>query len=263
MPLPLSIAIVCKDNESTIGRTLESVRHIASEIVAVDSGSTDDTIPMLQAAGARVIESEWLGHVATKQLALEACTQDWILCIDSDESLLPRLSRHVERVVKTPVAHGYEINRKVYYRGKPLNHTWQPEWRLRLIKRAEFKWGGLDPHDQLQPLAGHSPTIARLQGSMRHDSIGDFATFLAKQAKHAETMARSMRREGKRGSVIKLATSPAGAFLKQILIKQAWRDGWAGWVAAASTGIATAMKHATLLELTRAHKTHPDPDRAY
>jgi len=263
MPLPLSIAIVCKNNEDTIGRTLESVRHLASEIVAVDSGSTDDTIPILQKAGATIIESDWLGHVATKQLALDHCTQDWVFCIDSDESLLSRLATHVERVVKTPVAHGYTVNRKVYYRNKPLNYAWQPEWRLRLIKRGEFKWGGLDPHDQLQPIAGRNPSIAQLQGSLRHDSIGDFATFLTKQAQHAETMARSMRREGRKGSVLRLALSPPGAFFKQLIVKQAWRDGWAGWVAASSTGIATAMKHATLLELTRAHKTHPDPERAY
>src|SRR4029077_4245626 len=88
----LSVAIVCKDNAATIGRTLDSVRGLAGEIVAVDSGSTDGTIGMLDAAGARVIRSEWLGHVKTKQKAMEACTRDWVLCLDSDESLEPELA---------------------------------------------------------------------------------------------------------------------------------------------------------------------------
>src|SRR5690606_18481587 len=81
--LPLSVAIVCRNNERTIGRTLESVRGMAAEIVAVDSGSTDGTIDLLEQAGARVIRSEWLGHVKTKQMALEACSQEWVLCLDS------------------------------------------------------------------------------------------------------------------------------------------------------------------------------------
>jgi hypothetical protein len=40
--------------------------------------------------------------------------------------------------------------------------------------------------------------------------------------------------------------------LKQLVLKQAWRDGWAGWVAAISTGVSAAMKHAILFELDRA-----------
>ena len=73
--LPLSVAIVCKDNAPTIGRTLGSVHGLGAEIVAVDSGSADGTIGLLEGAGARVIRTEWKGHVATKQMALEACTQ--------------------------------------------------------------------------------------------------------------------------------------------------------------------------------------------
>lgn len=248
--LPLSVSIVCKNNESTLARTLESVAPLASEIVAVDSGSSDGTIPLLERFGCRVIRSDWKGFVKTKQMALDECTQDWVLCVDSDESVLPNLRPEIERVVRTPVADGYEINRKVYFRGKPLNHVWQPEMRLRLVRRGSFVWGGLDPHDQLHPVSG-GKIVAQLLGDLRHDSIDDFASFLAKQASHAATMARSMQSQGRRGSVLKLATSPTGAFLKQLLIKQAWRDGWVGWACASSTGIATAMKHAILLDLTR------------
>jgi glycosyltransferase involved in cell wall biosynthesis len=72
MPLQLSVAIVCRNNEATIGRTLESVRGLGAEIVAVDSGSVDGTIGLLEAAGARIIRSDWKGFFATKQLALDA-----------------------------------------------------------------------------------------------------------------------------------------------------------------------------------------------
>ena len=89
----LSVSIVCKDNASTIGRTLESVKGLvgaAGEIVAVDSGSTDGTIAMLEAAGARVVRSAWMGHVKTKQFALEQCAREWVLCLDSDEPAIAR-----------------------------------------------------------------------------------------------------------------------------------------------------------------------------
>ncbi|MEL6499110.1 MAG: glycosyltransferase family 2 protein [Planctomycetota bacterium] len=250
--MKLSVAIVCKNNADTIGRTLDSVRHLddGMEIVAVDSGSTDDTIPMLRDAGARVIESDWLGFVKTKNKALDACTAEWVLALDSDESVLPELAESIKAAIGEPGERaGFLVNRKVFYRGEPLNFAWQPEWRLRLIRRDRFHWIGLDPHDHLAPIDG-TEQIARLAGDLRHDSIeGGFGVFLEKQARHAGTMAASMHAEGRRGSVWKLITSPVGAFVKQAIVKQAWRDGRAGWVAAASTAAGTLMKHAALLEL--------------
>lgn len=59
--LPISVAIVCKNSALTIGRTLDSVKEWASEIVGADSGSTDATIPMLEAVGVRVVRTEWWG----------------------------------------------------------------------------------------------------------------------------------------------------------------------------------------------------------
>lgn len=262
--MSLSVAIVCKSNEATIGRTLDSVRTLADEIVAVDSGSTDRTIELLEAAGARVIRTEWKGYVATKQMALDACTRDWVLCLDSDESLDPTLADEIRRFLASPGdAYAARMNRKVYYKGRPLNHAWQPEWRTRLVLRTHYRWAGLDPHDYLEPIApDHPPArVATLRGTLRHDSITTFADFRRKQVSHARTMARSMQLEGRRGSLLRLVTSPAGAFLKQMVLKQAFLDGWPGVQAAYSTAYATALKHAALLRLCReeAAKSKPTP----
>ncbi|MBL8762613.1 MAG: glycosyltransferase family 2 protein [Phycisphaerae bacterium] len=254
--LPLSVAIVCKNNESTIARTLESVKPLAAEIVAVDSGSTDRTIEILKSFDARVVRSPWLGFVATKQKSLEACTQPWVLALDSDESLLPTLAQSVARVLGSPSdgVDGFWMNRKVYYDDRPLNFAWQPEWRLRLVRRERASWTGLDPHDRMElreSPGGVVPRTEKLRGDMRHDSIAGFSEFLVKQASHARTMAISMKAEGHKGSVLKLLTSPVGAFVKQAVFKQSWRDGWPGVLAAASTAAGTLMKHAILIELNR------------
>lgn len=267
MPLPLSVAIVCRNNEGTIGRTLESVAGLGAEIVAVDSGSTDGTLALLERSGARVIRAEWKGHVATKQMALDACAQRWALALDSDESLTPELRASVESAfLVEPALDGFVVNRKVYYRDRPLNHAWQPEPRLRLVRRERASWAGLDPHDHLtlrSAAGGSKPRVAHLSGDLRHDSIASFAEFLAKQSGHARTMARSLHGAGERGSYSKLLTSPAGALLKQLVLKQAWRDGWPGWLAAGSTAAGTLMKHICLLELDRTagHDRNPDGGR--
>ena len=56
-PPELSVAIMCRNNADTIGRTLASVAPLAGEIVAVDSGSTDGTIILFPASGTGIWES--------------------------------------------------------------------------------------------------------------------------------------------------------------------------------------------------------------
>lgn len=263
-PAPaLSVAIACRNEIRCIRRVLESVRplvartHAPGEIVAVDSGSTDGTLDVLREFNARVVQTEWRGFVATKQFVLEQCVKPWVLCLDGDEPLEPELARAVADLLDRdePAVVGARLNRKVYYDGRPLDHAWQPEWRLRLVRRGTARWGGIDPHDKLDVLQPATPnTLARvidLPGNIRHESIPSFAEFLRKQAGLARVSAGALHAAGKRGSLLALATSPAGAFIKQLVLKQAFRDGWPGWLAAASHAAGTLMKHAILIELSR------------
>lgn len=253
-PLPLSAAIVCKNNEDTIGRTLESVRPLCAEIVALDSGSTDGTLALLERFGARIERVTWRGHIATKQAALEACTQPWVLCIDSDESLEADLVASIRAAIAgaTPEVGGFMVNRKVWYDGRYLDYAWQPEWRLRVVRRALVpqgaRWGGVDPHDKLEVQG----PVERLVGTMRHDTVRGLGRFLAAQVSLAQASARSLHAAGRKGSRWRLLTSPPGAFLKQIVMKRAFLDGWRGWCAAGSAAAGALMKHAMLLDLDRA-----------
>ncbi|MCC6284027.1 MAG: glycosyltransferase family 2 protein [Phycisphaerales bacterium] len=262
-PLPLSAAIVCRNNDDTIERTLASVRPLCAEIVALDSGSTDGTIGLLERFGARVDRVSWRGHIATKQAALESCTQPWVLCIDSDESIEPDLAASIRASLAGAADDlaGLMVNRKVWYDGRYLDHAWQPEWRLRLVRRAlvpgQARWGGVDPHDKLE-VQGR---VERVAGTMRHDTVRGLGRFLAAQVSLAQASARSLHAAGRRGSRWRLIASPPGAFVKQIVMKRAFLDGWRGWCAAGSAAAGALMKHAMLLDLDRAarERAHPGP----
>ncbi len=271
-PLPISVVTVCKNNEATIGAVVESVRGWAGEIVALDSGSTDGTRAILEGAGARVIDVAWQGHVKTKQAALVEARLGWVLHLDSDEPVMPDLAGAIRELVTRddPGVVAARVRRVVWYRGEPLRHAWQPEWRLRLVRRAlvedgRAKWGGFDPHDQLL-VEARGGKVVDLGGVLRHDSFRTFDEHLGAQLAHARTAARSLGGEaGARGSLWKLATSPVGAFVKQIVLKGAWRDGRAGWLAAATSAAGALMKHMLLVERGLAGGTDSgsmDPSRA-
>lgn len=253
----LSAAIVCKNNERSIGRTIESLKGLCDEIVAVDSGSTDRTIEMLEAAGAKVIRSAWLGHIKTKQMALEACGGAWVLCIDSDESVQPDLAASIKRAIEQAGddrgVGGFMVNRKVYYQGVALNYAWQPEWRCRVVRHGAARWGGIDPHDVLSVQPGCGDT-RKLAGTLRHDSFETFLEQLGKQVRYARIQAEGMMREGYRTNPLtpmRLLVSPPAAFLKQLVLKRAMLDGRAGWMAAACAGAQALMKQVALMELSQ------------
>jgi hypothetical protein len=136
----------------------------------------------------------------------------------------------------------------MWYAGAWLRFAWQPEWRLRLVRTGQAHWGGIDPHDKLELTHGTCADLPR-DAVMRHDSMENVSEFLARQVRHSQLSAKGLYEQGVRSSPLRIVTSAVGAFFKQMLLKQAFRDGWRGWIAAACMSIATAMKHAMLVEL--------------
>src|ERR1700758_3063146 len=97
--MQLSVVIVTFNEETNIGRTLQSVQSLVSngkgEIIVVDSGSTDRTVEIAKSFGAKVFVEEWKGYAAQKNSAIDKASGDWILSLDADEELGPGLAGEV------------------------------------------------------------------------------------------------------------------------------------------------------------------------
>ena len=105
----LSVCMIVKDGETTLLRTLESVRGIADEIIiAVDKTSTDGTRGVIERFKASCEEKLWpvvsmveidspleTGFAAARNASIASADGDWILWIDADEILV-----HADNVTK-------------------------------------------------------------------------------------------------------------------------------------------------------------------
>ena len=86
--LPLSVCMIVRNESHHLPKALASVKGIAAEIVVVDTGSTDDTVSIASAMGAKVLHFAWIDDfAAARNAALEAATQPWILSLDADQRL--------------------------------------------------------------------------------------------------------------------------------------------------------------------------------
>ena len=245
-PLPLSVAIITLNEEANLPRCLASVRDLAAEIVIIDSGSTDQTGAIARQAGAVFEFNPWPGHIAQKNFALRRCTQPWVLSVDADEALSPELAKAIRQLFATgsPSAAGYFVNRRSWYLGRWIWHAWYPEWRLRLVRKDQAEWRGLDPHDKLEVVG----TTRRLTGDLFHYSFRDLRDHLQSSIRHAQTMAQSYARAGRRFHWYDLVLRPWFEFFKRLVLKQAWRDGWRGWIIAFGSMLHTFAKYTFLLE---------------
>lgn len=245
--LPLSVAIISFNEEKNLGRTLEAIKTIASEIIIVDSHSTDKTEEIAKSYNGKFYDEDWKGHVAQKNSALDKCTQDWILALDCDEVCDAQLIEEIREVVeKDDRSKGYKINRKTFYKDKLLEYGWQPDWKFRLFaNEKKARWGGYDPHDVLQCELDY----INLKGNIIHYSYTDVNDHFQRTIKYAQITAQSYHKMGKKFKISKLIFSPIFSFIKDYIVRKGYKDGIQGFIVGTSAPIYVFLKYAFLWEI--------------
>lgn len=93
--------MIAKNEAHCIGNAIESVKPIVSEIILVDTGSTDGTQNVAKQLGAKVIEDSWKDDFALhRNQSIEAATGDWILVLDADEVISSKNLEQIKSLVK-------------------------------------------------------------------------------------------------------------------------------------------------------------------
>ncbi len=241
----LSVTIITLNEEKRIRDALESVKW-ADEIIVVDSGSTDKTVDICKEYTDKVFFNPWPGHVAQKNVAVDKASHLWILSIDADERITPKLAGEIQKVLHNPKADAYKMPRHVYYLGQWINHSgWYPDNKVRLFRKDKARWGGTNPHDTVVA----NGNVGYLNGDIDHYSYNNIAHHVNTINHFTTISSGEYLKLGKKAGVWNMISRPFGTFFKKYLLKQGFRDGVPGFIIAISSAYYVFLKYAKLWEL--------------
>lgn len=104
----ISLCMITRNNEQTIGPALASIRPYVDEIIVVDTGSTDRTMEICRQHGARVEQFPWIDDFATaRNESLKYAKGEWIFWMDSDDTITPACGRALRELVDG--RHGWDV----------------------------------------------------------------------------------------------------------------------------------------------------------
>jgi glycosyltransferase involved in cell wall biosynthesis len=249
--VPLSAVLIAQNEEKAIEQALRSVAF-CDEIVLVDSGSSDRTREVAEAAGARVIvNAPWPGFVAQRGFAVRAARHDWVLALDADERVSDALRAEIEALRRSgPQAAGYRIPRVAFYLGRSIRGTdWYPDWQVRLFDRTRAGWQGDLVHESV---AVRGP-VERLRGELEHQPYADISDHLSKIDAYTTLWARQAHAAGRGSNVLHVSLGAAWAFFRNYVLKRGFMLGSAGLLVSVLNTHYTFVKLAKLRELDLAH----------
>lgn len=140
---PVSVILLTYNEELHIERCLKSC-EFASEVILVDSYSTDCTLEIAKRFNAKIYQHSWENYAKQFNWALETLplSQPWIMRLDADEIVTPELSDELGRILLALPADvtGLYVKRRVYFLGRWIRHGgYYPTWLLRIWRSGKAK----------------------------------------------------------------------------------------------------------------------------
>jgi glycosyltransferase involved in cell wall biosynthesis len=209
--IPVSAVVLTFDEELNLAACLASMKELVDEIYVVDSGSTDRTVEIAVAAGARVVTHEFTGHSAQWQWALSELPlrNAWVLGLDADQRLMPELEGELRALFddesRSSDYAGFYVTRRNYFRGKWIRWGgYYPKRFIKLFRRDRLQHEAADLLDHHFRVQGNVGTLEHdiIEQNLKEDNV-DF--WIKKHLRYADLLAMedARRRNGQSPTTVK------------------------------------------------------------
>lgn len=244
--ISLSVALAVYNEETSLAECLDSIKEIATEIVIVDGDSSDKTVAIAESYGATVIhESNRQNFHINKQIAIDACTSDWVLQLDADERVSSMLAKEIATVIRDPGAKdAYYLKRRNYFLGRFMNKGGMyPDPVIRLFKKGKAKL----PQASVHEIMTVDGTLAWIQNDLIHIADPTFTRYLLRSNRYTTLTALDYAKSdiGTTTPTILnyMIFKPLIRFLSIYIRHKGFQDGFPGFVFALYSGLHIASSY--------------------
>lgn len=223
----ISAVIITYNEETNIGRCVDSLKPVADEIIVVDCYSSDSTKQICASKGVNFVQNEFLGFAHQKNFAASLATCDYILSLDADEYLSEELTQSMRALKSKGFKYdGYTMNRLSSYAGDWIRTCgWYPDTKLRLWKKGLGVWMGMGIHEKVEMTGDYS--VKHLDGDLLHHAYDNITQFLEKIQRYSDIYAKEHRHKIA-SSGFKIFYKTTFAFVKSFFLKRGILDGYKG-----------------------------------
>ncbi len=240
----LSLVVTTLNNAATLARCLDSAAF-ADEIVVLDSGSTDATLAIATARGARIAAHAFDGYGPQKQRAIDLAAHDWVLLLDADEALTPGARDAIESALAAPRVAGFRLPRRELMFWTFQHRFSRINTHLRLFDRRRVRMNDVPVH--AAPVSD-APLRTLRRAVFLHYGEPDIATKVAKINAYSSGLVAHKQAQRAPFVRTRMLLYPPVFFLRQYLGKRYLLNGWAGFISAVTGAYYVFLKYAKLHE---------------
>ncbi len=255
--IPLSVFIIAKNEEERISYSLESVIDWVDEVVVVDSGSTDRTVEICDAIGAKTFSNEWPGYGKQKIFAEKQCRNKWVLNLDADEEVSPAAQQEIQAFFH----HGQEPPEKAYYVDIKSMKPYESKPRyfapfncfIRLYHTDFGTFNSSTVHDVVD-LKNSGVKAGKLKSTFYHRCFRSYRHAVEKINFYSSMQAEDLVLKNKVPSLLRVVSEPFLSFFKIYILRKHAFLGLEGFQDSMLYVFARTIRLSKARELARAQK---------
>ena len=231
---PISAVLTVKNEEKNLKKVLDALVWV-EDIVVVDDYSEDATAKIAEEAGARVFKRKRDIEGRHRNWAISQAKHNWILSIDGDEILTPKLARTLQGIIRRIEEFeredivGFNLPMRMFIGNIWVTHPgWNPAYQMRFFNRNFVRFSEEEVHPSLIAPQGKAYTIPPEQGVIIHFSYSDFSGLIQKINSQTSLEAQKRIRLSRTYNGFHAVRKFFSHFLKEYTVKGGWRAGLIG-----------------------------------
>lgn len=244
----LSALLITYNEESNIKEALLNL-SFADEIIVVDSFSTDQTVAIASSfKNVKVFQHVFDNFALQRNYALSLASNQWILFIDADERITPKLQQEINAIINEADSYpAYFMYRNFIFENKKLRFSgWQTDKIIRLFKKENATYNiEKIVHEKLIV----NGKTGKLKHKLIHHSYSNYEDYKQKMIFYGKLKAQEELLKKTNPNFFHFYIRPLYQFLNQYLLRFGFLDGKKGIIICYLNAMSVAIRFQELKKI--------------